>query len=57
MMEYFVSGYCRVLDASRLVAVELEQGTLQEADCQYPDCPYAVACQVGKKIGQLLEEA
>lgn len=56
-MEYFVSGYCRVLDASRLVAVELEQGTLQEADCQYPDCPYAVACQVGKKIGQLLEEA
>lgn len=47
--EIFVSGYCRVLDQSRIVAVEITDETL-EADCAYPDCPYAPNCQIAQKI-------
>ena len=54
-METFVSGYCRVLDASRMVAVETEGKTLVEVDCQYPSCPYAPNCPIGEKIRELSE--
>ena len=47
--EIFVSGYCRVLDQSRMVAVEITDGQV-EADCSYPDCPYAPNCQIALKI-------
>ena len=45
MTEAFFSGYCRVLDGARTVLVE--DG---EADCEYPDCPYAQSCPIGKQI-------
>lgn len=48
--EKFVSGYCRVLDCSRMVAVVLEDGTLIEADCCYPDCVHASNCTVAQEI-------
>ena len=47
--ELFVSGYCRALDQSRLVEVEIN-GTTVDADCAYPDCPYAPGCQIAQKI-------
>ncbi len=45
MTEAFFSGYCRVLDGARTVLVE--DG---ETDCDYPDCPYAQSCPIGKQI-------
>ena len=54
--EAFFSGYCRCLDASRMVAVVAEGKTLEEVDCGYPDCPYAADCVVAQKIGQFLEQ-
>ena len=54
-METFVSGYCRVLDNSRMVAVETEGKTLVEVDCQYLSCPYAPNCPIGQKIRELSE--
>ena len=47
--EIFVSGYCRALDQSRMVAVEISDGQV-EADCAYPDCHYAPTCPVAQKI-------
>ena len=31
--ELFLSGYCRQIDCSRMVAAVLEDGTLTEVDC------------------------
>ena len=47
--EVFVSGYCRAIDQSRMVAVEIS-GCQADADCAYPDCPYAPNCQIAAKI-------
>lgn len=54
-MERFFSGYCRVLDQSRMVAVETEDGALC-ADCDYAVCPYAAACPIGTQIACLEKE-
>ena len=53
--ETFVSGYCRQLDCSRMVAVEADGPELTEVDCSYPDCPYTSGCTVAKKIQEFLE--
>ena len=53
--ELFVSGYCRAMDQSRMVAVVVEDGVLSEVDCAYPDCPYAPSCPVAAKIREALE--
>ena len=50
--EFFLSGYCRAIDQSRMVAVEIAEGEL-DADCAYPDCPYAPNCQIAAKIREL----
>ena len=50
--EVFVSGYCRVQDQSRMVEVELENGTA-EADCCYGGCAYESACTVAARIREL----
>ena len=54
--EAFFSGYCRQIDGSRMIAVVAEGNKLLEADCCYPDCPYAQDCTIGKKIAEFLEE-
>lgn len=54
-MEAFLSGYCRSLDKSRMVAVEQEDGVVT-IDCDYAHCPHKQACQIGKQIAQILEE-
>ena len=53
--EMFFNGYCRAIDGSRMVAAEQWEGSW-EADCAYPDCPYAPACQIAEKL-RGLEEA
>ena len=48
--ELFLSGYCRALDSSRMVAIVIDDGNLEEADCAYPGCPYAPNCPIAQKI-------
>lgn len=54
-MEKFISGYCRMMDKSRMVEVEEEEGEVR-IDCAYENCPHASVCQIGKQITQLLQE-
>ena len=52
--ETFLSGYCRVLDQSRMVAVVTESGKLLEADCCFGNCVHEPNCQIAAKIRELL---
>lgn len=54
--ELFLSGYCRCMDQSRMVAVVITDGELEEADCRYPDCPYAPNCPIAEKIEEALRD-
>ena len=51
--EKFLSGYCRQLDASRMVDVVLDDGSLTEVDCCYGSCIYQSNCTVAKQIDEL----
>ena len=51
--ELFFSGYCRTIDASRMVSVELEDDTVAEVDCSFDGCPYAPNCTIAQQIIQL----
>ena len=51
--EKFLSGYCRQLDASRMVEVILEDGELTEIDCCYGNCVYQPNCPIAKEIDKL----
>ncbi len=51
--EKFCSGYCRQLDASRMVEVILEDGKVTEADCCYGSCIYQGSCVIAKEIEEL----
>ncbi len=53
-MEEFITGYCRALDKSRIVAVEEEAGEIS-IDCAYENCPHKQSCDIGKKITALLQ--
>ena len=52
-IEKFVSGYCRVLDCSRLVEVIVTNGKIEEVDCCYGNCVYQPGCPIAKEIDQL----
>ena len=54
--EHFLSGYCRQLDASRMVEVILEDGALSEADCCYGSCLYQTNCPIARQIDELTEK-
>ena len=51
--EKFVSGYCRVLDASRMVEVILEDGKIVEVDCCFGNCVHQGNCPIAKEIENL----
>ena len=51
--EIFSTGYCRAMDASRMVAVILVDGRLEDCDCNYPTCPYAPNCTIAQAISKL----
>ena len=53
--EKFVSGYCRVLDCSRLVEIVLEGGTITETECCYGNCIYQPNCPIAKEIDTFLK--
>ena len=54
-IEKFLSGYCRAMDQSRMVAVVIVDGEVEEADCAYPNCPYASNCPIAEKIEKELK--
>lgn len=54
--EKIISGYCRQLDQSRMVTIELEQGRLADCDCCYGSCIYEPSCTVAKQITEALRE-
>jgi len=51
--EKIVSGYCRQLDAARIVEVILEDGEITEVDCCYGNCLYQASCTIAKEIDEL----
>ena len=53
--EFFLSGYCRTTDASRMVEVIVEDGTVAEVDCCYENCPHAPNCTIAQSIRELTE--
>ena len=48
--EVFLSGYCRCMDTSRMVAVTLEDDNITEVDCNFGNCPYETDCALAQKI-------
>ena len=52
-IEKFLSGYCRQLDASRMVEVIVEDGEVTEVDCCYGNCVYQSNCPIAKEMEQL----
>ena len=40
MEERYLTGYCRCLDASRIVEVVTEDGNLEARDCSYGSCKF-----------------
>ena len=48
--EKYLSGYCRMLDASRMVELILEDGKYTEVDCCYGNCPHQSVCLIAKEI-------
>ena len=52
-VEKFVSGYCRQIDASRMVEVILENGEITEVDCCYGNCIYQANCVIAQQIDEL----
>ncbi|MBQ7802182.1 MAG: hypothetical protein IJ375_07675 [Oscillospiraceae bacterium] len=53
--EEFVSGYCRQLDASRMVEVLVVDGQLDEVDCGYFSCVYRPNCQIAQRIDEIAQ--
>ena len=52
--ELFISGYCRCMDASRMVAVTLEDDTITDVDCNFGNCPYEKDCALAQKIREII---
>ena len=48
--EVFLSGYCRCMDASRMVAVTIEDSKITDVDCNFGSCPYEKDCVLAQKI-------
>ena len=54
-VEKFFSGYCRQLDASRMVEVVVTDGDV-EIDCSYENCPHTPVCEIAKTIAQIKQD-
>ena len=53
MDEAYFSGYCRQIDGSRTVTVELKNGNLSFLDCNFDSCIYRKICPIARQIEQL----
>ena len=49
----FIYGYCRQLDASRMVEVILEDGEITEIDCCYGNCIHQGNCVIAQEVDQV----
>jgi len=47
--EWIFTGYCRCLDSSRMVTLEMEEGECF-VDCQYGSCPHEGICDIARSI-------
>ena len=56
MEEHYISGYCRCLDASRMVEVITENGCVTEVDCSFENCPHTPGCTIARSICDLQTE-
>ena len=56
MEERIITGYCRCLDQSRMVTVELDGDAPPEIDCSYFSCIHQNGCAIAEQIRQFLEE-
>ena len=54
--ENFLSGYCRALDASRMVEVITDGDEILEADCDFGTCPHQGSCLIAKSINELTNQ-
>lgn len=54
--ELFLSGYCRCMDASRMVAITLEDGNITDVDCNFGSCPYEKDCALAENIRAAITE-
>ena len=54
--ESFFTGYCRVIDQSRMGAAVTENGALTEVDCCFETCVHTPNCLIAKAIRELLNE-
>lgn len=52
-MEQCFSGYCRALDASRVVMADTDDGA---ADCDFPACLHAPVCKIAAELREFLGE-
>ena len=50
--EKIFTGYCRMMDRSRMVTAELEDGVWY-ADCCYGSCVHQPQCPIAKELDQL----
>ncbi len=48
--EKILTGYCRSLDQSRMVVALLEDGSLTEIDCDFPNCPHIQSCPIALQL-------
>ena len=55
MEEHYLTGYCRCLDASRIVEVVTKNGKLDECDCSYGSCKFQSQCTIAQGIEELTE--
>ena len=53
--EEIYSGYCRRIDASRMVTLELDEDEMF-IDCHYGGCPYEHECTIAQDIRKSLEK-
>lgn len=55
-MEQILQGYCRTLDAARIVLAETDGNTV-EADCEFEFCPHRTVCAIGRAIEAMQPDA
>ena len=53
--ERIISGYCRQLDQSRMVTIEVEGGALTECDCCFGSCIYEPNCTIARQIQEKIQ--
>lgn len=48
--EHFISGYCRMIDQSRMVTLVTENGEMVEVDCCFANCIHTPNCVIAAAI-------